>query len=113
MATRNERSGELEEESGEPGPVNPRALPCCARRGQFCQDAWKGIADDLALSPREVEVCREAVLGNADKQIARALGVSSRTIETHMKRLHEKLDIRNRAELVARVVAAYHAWQVG
>lgn len=54
--------------------------------------------DDLTV--REVEVLRLIVLGYTTVEIARKLHLSPRTIETHRGRIHSKLGIRTRAELV-------------
>jgi RNA polymerase sigma factor (sigma-70 family) len=60
--------------------------------------------DDAAklarLTPREREVLEHAVSGLHAKEIAAALGISSRTVEVHKTRIMEKLEVRNIAELV-------------
>ncbi len=66
---------------------------------------WKAamtVPDDLIwqLTVREREVLRQLGAGAANKQIARALGVSVRTVETHRLNLQRKLGIRGQAELV-------------
>jgi len=52
------------------------------------------------LSQREVEVMRFMALGLTSAEIADRLFVSVRTIETHRAHIHQKLDVRNRAQLV-------------
>jgi RNA polymerase sigma factor (sigma-70 family) len=52
------------------------------------------------LTPREREVLEHAVSGLHAKEIAAALGISSRTVEVHKTRIMEKLQVRNIAELV-------------
>jgi two-component system response regulator FixJ len=52
------------------------------------------------LTPREREVLEHAVNGLHAKEIAAALGISSRTVEVHKTRIMEKLQVRNIAELV-------------
>lgn len=52
------------------------------------------------LSNREDEVLRLIALGLTNTEIAERLYVSVRTIETHRAHIHQKLDIRSRAELV-------------
>lgn len=56
------------------------------------------------LTPREVEVLRLTALGHTSAEIARALHLSRRTIETHRAVIHEKLGVRTRAELVAQAL---------
>lgn len=52
------------------------------------------------LSPRELEVLRLMVEGYTNKQIARRLEVSPRTVETHRAHLMEKLEAESLAGLV-------------
>jgi len=54
------------------------------------------------LSQREVEVMRFMAMGLTSAEIADRLYVSVRTIETHRAHIHQKLDVRNRAQLVRR-----------
>ncbi len=56
------------------------------------------------LSTREREVLRLVVEGQANKQIARALGISERTAKFHVASILRKLDAENRAEAAARAV---------
>ncbi|GAB7541452.1 MULTISPECIES: response regulator [unclassified Cupriavidus] len=53
-----------------------------------------------ALTPRERDIFNCIGRGQANKDIAAALGVSVRTIETHRLNLRRKLGIEGRAELV-------------
>jgi two-component system, NarL family, response regulator NreC len=52
------------------------------------------------LSAREVEVLRLIALGHTSVEIARQLVLSPRTVETHRARIHRKLELTTRAELV-------------
>ncbi len=52
------------------------------------------------LSERELEVLRMIALGNTNAEIAAALFVSVRTIETHRAHIQQKLGLRSRSELV-------------
>lgn len=52
------------------------------------------------LTPREEEVLRLIALGHTSVEIATKLGLSPRTIETHRARIHRKLGLATRAELV-------------
>jgi two-component system response regulator NreC len=52
------------------------------------------------LTPREREVLRLIALGHTSVEIAQRLGLSPRTIETHRARIHRKLGLDTRAELV-------------
>jgi two-component system response regulator NreC len=52
------------------------------------------------LTPREVEVLRLIALGHTSVEIAHKLHLSPRTIETHRTRIHRKLELTNRSDLV-------------
>ncbi len=51
------------------------------------------------LSPREAEVLRLLAQGHSYREAAEHLGVSVKTIETHRKRLVDKLGLKSRAAL--------------
>lgn len=57
-------------------------------------------SDGDKLTPREREVLRLIALGHTSVEIAQKLGLSPRTIETHRARIHRKLGLDTRAELV-------------
>jgi two-component system response regulator FixJ len=59
-----------------------------------------------ALTPREHEVLDLLVDGKSNKEIARALGTSPRTIDVHRARVFQKLQAGNLPELVHLVLAA-------
>lgn len=51
------------------------------------------------LSRREAEVLRLLAQGHTNQEVADRLAVSIKTIETYRKRLHEKLELKTRAQL--------------
>jgi DNA-binding NarL/FixJ family response regulator len=59
-----------------------------------------GLADPAlaTLTPREVEVLRLLAEGLTDHEVAEALTLSPRTVETHVGNILHKLGARNRAE---------------
>jgi two-component system response regulator NreC len=66
--------------------------------------ALQGSADRLAvsrerLSRREAEVVRLLAQGYTNREAAKRLAVSVKTIETYRKRLSDKLGLKGRAEL--------------
>ena len=54
------------------------------------------------LSPRENDVLRMLAEGLTDREIAEALIISPRTVETHVSNILHKLSVRNRAEAAQR-----------
>lgn len=58
-----------------------------------------------ALTAREREVLELIAQGLSGHQIARRLGVSQKTVESHVGRLYAKLGVRTRTEAVAKGLA--------
>lgn len=52
------------------------------------------------LTPREREVAERVAAGASNKEIAQALDISLRTVKAHMGSIFEKLDVRDRLQLV-------------
>ena len=67
--------------------------------------ALRGALTDEHLSPREAEVLQLIAFGHTSVEIARMLKLSPRTVETHRARIHQKLGLRTRAELVRYALA--------
>jgi DNA-binding NarL/FixJ family response regulator len=57
----------------------------------------KSLLDSLSM--REMQVLRRLALGNTNREIAEAYGISVKTVDTYRSRLLKKLDLRNNAEL--------------
>ena len=60
--------------------------------------------DAFGLTSRELDVLCLLVEGKSDKEIAGALFIGARTVETHVSNLLAKLDAHNRAEAAALAV---------
>jgi DNA-binding CsgD family transcriptional regulator len=56
-----------------------------------------------SLTPRECEVMRLVATGNQNKQIAKKLGITVRTIKVHRKRGFRKLSVANAVQLAGLV----------
>jgi DNA-binding NarL/FixJ family response regulator len=57
-----------------------------------------------SLSKRETEVLDRIAHGKRVKEIAAELGLSEGTIQTHLRRIYEKLQVHSQAEAVAKVL---------
>jgi DNA-binding CsgD family transcriptional regulator/tetratricopeptide (TPR) repeat protein len=58
----------------------------------------RSVAEDLGLTPREVEVLAQLAKGRTDRQIAEELFISKKTASVHVSNLLRKLDASNRIE---------------
>jgi DNA-binding NarL/FixJ family response regulator len=52
------------------------------------------------LSTREKEIVRHLALGEANKEIGTAVGISEQTVKSHVKNILAKLQVRDRTEAV-------------
>jgi DNA-binding CsgD family transcriptional regulator len=57
------------------------------------------------LTPREQDTARLLMLGLPDKEIARALEISTTTVRTHLENAFRKVGVSNRAALVHKLRA--------
>jgi two-component system response regulator NreC len=85
----------------------PEAIRRAAQGGEYISprvaaglDALRRAVSGDGLSPRETEILRLIALGHTSAEIAGTLHLSRRTVETHRARIHRKLGLATRAELV-------------
>ena len=76
---------------------------CPLGSAMFSNQAWQEIAHSLKLSVRELQIVRGAFDDHTESTIAADLGISPHTVHTHFERLHFKLAVKSRVELVLRV----------
>jgi DNA-binding NarL/FixJ family response regulator len=60
----------------------------------------RGTRSLSLLTPRQREILRRIVLGQTTKSIARSLGISAKTVESHRSQLMKRLGIHDVAGLV-------------
>ncbi len=58
----------------------------------------------VSLTVREREIVRQIAAGRGTKEIARALGVSPRTVEGHRARIMKKVGAQSASEMISRLV---------
>jgi DNA-binding CsgD family transcriptional regulator len=72
--------------------------------GQFARQAREGSEVQATLTPREHEILVLVSQGLTMQQAGRRLGISPRTVETHVAKLYRKLGVRTRVQAVGRAV---------
>ena len=58
----------------------------------------------LALSERELQVVRKVVEGRSNDEISTDLGIAPKTVESHLRRIFERVDVTSRTELATRAL---------
>jgi DNA-binding NarL/FixJ family response regulator len=56
------------------------------------------------LTRRELDVVAQVVEGRSNDEIAAALGITTKTVENHLRRLFERLGVQSRTELATRAL---------
>ena len=67
-------------------------------------EEWPGIADALRLTIREWEVVVLTFQGLTRASVARELCISRHTVREYLERVHRKLDVNDRTQLLLRVI---------
>jgi DNA-binding NarL/FixJ family response regulator len=73
--------------------------------GAFARMAREGSEVRASLTPREHEVLMLIGRGLTMRQMANRLGISPRTVETHMAKVYRKLHVHTRVQAVSRAVS--------
>ncbi len=73
--------------------------------GRFARLAREGSEVRASLTPREHEILVLISRGLTMRQMATRLGISPRTVETHVAKLYRKLEVRTRVQAVSRAVS--------
>ena len=72
-----------------------------ARTGRELRPLGGRPTSRVALTPGEHRVAELAASGLTNRQVATALFISPKTVESNLARVYRKLEIRSRAELGA------------
>jgi DNA-binding NarL/FixJ family response regulator len=72
-------------------PLDPKAA-------RAVLDAGRMLRETVALSEREREVLLLVREGLANKQIARRLGITERTVKAHLTKIFQRLDVTGRTQ---------------
>ena len=65
------------------------------------------ISSETTLSPREQEILQGIARGQANKEIARSLGIAETTVKIHVQHILRKLGVSSRVH--AAVIASEHS----
>jgi DNA-binding CsgD family transcriptional regulator len=57
------------------------------------------------LTPRQTRILELVAGGHSDRSVARALGISTRTVHTHLQHIYRTLNVTSRTEALARIRA--------
>jgi DNA-binding NarL/FixJ family response regulator len=80
----------------------PMSPPIARMVVQSFQDSKTAVAEELQLSPRELEVLEGLAQGLPYKLIADKLAISMGTIRTHIEHIYRKLHVHNRTDAVVK-----------
>lgn len=74
-------------------------------------EAVAASAASLAgLTPQQAEISRLVAVGETNKEIARRLVISHRTVDHHLRNIFTALGVRSRVELARKVTASERSW---
>ncbi|MDK2125222.1 response regulator transcription factor [Parachitinimonas caeni] len=79
------------------------AVMLAKRNIEGCWFIWaRGKLPIDSLTPRELTVVEAMAEGLSHKEIAQRLDLSPATVRSHIQRIHEKLNVKTNAELIAK-----------
>lgn len=73
--------------------------------GRFARQAREGAEVMGSLTGRERQILELLSEGLTTQQIGRRLGISPRTVETHVSKLYRKLEVRTRVQAVSKAAS--------
>ena len=87
------------------------ALPSRRPQDQTSEIRWRYFPGRDQLTRREIEVLAQITAAASNKEAARDLGISRRTIEVHRRHIMQKLNAKNAIDLVRIVLKMQHRTQ--
>jgi DNA-binding NarL/FixJ family response regulator len=76
-----------------------------AQLGRLAHRTREASGAQATLTDREIEILGLVAVGLSVKQVSTRLGLSPRTVETHLSKLYHKLGARNRVQALSRAVS--------
>jgi DNA-binding NarL/FixJ family response regulator len=86
-----------------------RPQTCSPGSALLSPEVWEAIAHSLKLSGRELQIVRADFDDQTESALAHQLDIAPCTVHTHVERLHRKLGITHRAQLIVRVMQEFLA----
>lgn len=88
--------------------VHQGGAPMTASVAKKVLQLFTGIAPptlpEVHLTPREMEILQHLISGSSYKKIARELFISFDTVNSHIKKIYEKLQVHSKTEAVAKAL---------
>lgn len=75
----------------------------------FSEQVWSRIARALNLSGRELQIVHGVFDDKTDLAIAGTIGISPHTVHTHFSRLHRKLGLATRCQIMVHIMREFIA----
>lgn len=72
--------------------------------GLLDENQWLKVADCFGATSRELQVCQCLFDGHTREETAESMGIKVRTVRHYMERIHTKLHVSNRVQLVLRII---------
>ena len=92
-------------------PMDPTPRPADSQtlRGSTMLSgrAWLAVADTLDLSKRQIQIVRAVFDDATEYAISQDLSISQHTVHTHLERIHRKLKVHGRVELVILILGEF------
>ena len=73
-------------------------------KGLVSDTQWSGLELQFKLTKRELEVCQRMFDGMTRQETASLMGIKTRTVRHYMERIHDKMRVSNRVQLVLRII---------
>ncbi|MGG4143910.1 response regulator transcription factor [Paenibacillus algorifonticola] len=81
--------------------VIPISLLKQLRRNEVKITRAEKVIEEVSIKERDQDILQQVAYGNSNKDIAIKLHMSQRTVEYHLTRIFEKLNVRSRSEAIA------------
>ncbi len=78
----------------------------------FCEAAWAALCEHWPISPCEAKIVQCLLRRNGEADAARLLEMAPATVHKHLERLHKKLGVGTRADLISLLCYEHIRWRL-